>query len=229
MSGRPPLHRKVKKARVADPPPPPPPPPTLAPDDNTPPYLRAPFKFPFFPKEKGSFDPNFNVRAYARNKGLDVFRFNPATQNSEIQSRHNNDVLYFPNSLAAEIQHRGYEEAMDENDPSKLPVPGDKLIYVEYTGPTTEVTVLEIDIPYITLKNDYNDRVFILNINNYGGSYMLYKKKSMYEEEPVNWAAQGQNFFENMGGSRGKSRRTRTKHRNLKRKTIQKRTRKNVR
>jgi hypothetical protein len=212
MSGRPPLHRKVKKLRFEDLPPPTPTPPPTPPENNAPPYFPAPFRFPFFPKEKNSFDPNFDTKEYARKKGLDIF------SNNEIKSK-TNGMLYFPNSTAAEIQDRGYEEAIHKNAPFKIPMLGDKLIYVEYSGPTTEVTLVEIDIPYIKLKNNSTGRVFVLNMNDYGRSYMLYKKKTMYQEEPVNWVIQrpnNYNFFEKIGGARSKSKRSRTKSRKLK-------------
>ena len=222
MSGRPPLHRKVKKQRTGAAAPAPAPAPAPAAvrleGPNAPPYVPAPFRFPFFPSKNDPFAPNFNVNAYSREKSLS--RFNPDTQRHEINSR-TNKGLYFPNMVNREREYRGYELAIDKRDPSKDPVRGDKLIYVEYEGPISEVTVTEIDERYIKLQSDSTGQVFILDINQHGNDYILYKKKSMHQEEPINWGA-NQNFFENMGGSRRKSRK-------LKRKVMRKGTRKNVR
>ena len=233
MPGRPPIYRNAKKPRMApsdpvpsDPVPSEPVPSELRPTVKTDPYpaeafKARPFRFPFFPKEKNSFDPNFNVNQYAHKKELPVFTYNARMGRNQITSR-TNKGLYFPNAVEAELQYRGYEGAIDKNDPSKDPVEGEKLIYVEKSGPTSEVTIMKIDEEYVILQNDVTKKTFMLNINDYGNEFMLYKKKSMKQEEPVNWGKQNQNFFENMGGSR-------KKYRKLKGKSMRKRTRKNVR
>ena len=117
---------------------------------------------------------NFNTTRYAVNKRLPVFK------RGEINSPRNDGGFYFPNARNAERKHRGLVEAIDYYDSRGDPKRGDKLIYVELSGPTTDVTVNRAPSDsYIEVTRDYDGRLFILPINEYGIQYILYKRPIM--------------------------------------------------